>query len=79
MSTVAAMRVLFVLGVVNAATGLALFLTCRCLPTSKIGRGLMARRWFVRIYKYHCYLWWIFWASVIIHAVLALKYLGWPF
>ena len=62
MSTIVALRTLFILGLINAATALLLFLTCRCLPTSRIGKkGLMAHRWFVRVYKYHCYLWWIFW------------------
>jgi hypothetical protein len=78
-SGLTALRILFVLGIVNLVTGLAIFLTCRCLPGAKIGKNLMKRRWFQAVFKYHCYIWWIFWASVIVHTLFAIKYIGWPF
>jgi len=31
------------------------------------------------IYRYHVYLWWIFWILVTVHVIFALNYLGWPF
>lgn len=73
------MRVLFILGIVNVVTGLVLFFTCRCLPGARIGKNLMKHKWYQRFFKYHCYIWWIFGASIIVHAILAFKYLGWPF
>jgi hypothetical protein len=79
LSTLVAMRLLFILGIVNVVTALALFLSCRCLPTWKIGKNLMKHKWYQNYFRYHCYIWWIFWASVIVHAILAIKYLGWPF
>jgi hypothetical protein len=79
MSTLLATRIIFVLGFVNAITGLLIFFSCRCLPGSSIGKSLMKRPWFQRFFKFHCWLWWIFWLSVVIHAILALIYLGWPF
>jgi hypothetical protein len=39
----------------------------------------MKRHWYQNVFKYHCYVWWIFWASVIVHAILAMRYIGWPF
>jgi hypothetical protein len=79
LSGLVTIRILFILGIVNLVTGLAIFFTCRCLPGSKIGRGLMKRRWYQGFFKFHCYIWWIFWASVIVHAVFTIKYIGWPF
>lgn len=79
LSGLVALRMLFILGIVNVVAGLAIFFTCRCLPGSKIGKGLMKHHWYQRFFKFHCYIWWIFWASVMVHAILAIKYIGWPF
>ncbi len=79
LNTLVAMRILFILGIINLLTGLAIFFSCRCLPGSRLGQGLMKHRWYQRYFKFHCYIWWIFWASVVVHAILAIKYLGWPF
>jgi hypothetical protein len=78
-STLTAMRVLFSLGIVNLVTGLLLFFSCRCLPGFSVGKYLMKYRWFQRFYRLHCYIWWIFWASVVVHAIFAIIYIGWPF
>ncbi|MGD1119289.1 MAG: hypothetical protein ABR886_07360 [Dehalococcoidales bacterium] len=79
MSTLVAIRVLFILGIVNLVTGLLIFFSCRCLPGSRWGKGLMKHRWYQRFFKIHCYIWWVFWCSVVVHAILAIVYLGWPF
>lgn len=79
MSTIVALRVLFILGIVNLVTGLLLFFSCRCLPGSRWGKGLMKHGWYQRFFKNHCYIWWVFWCSVVVHAILAMVYLGWPF
>ena len=79
MSTLLATRIIFILGLVNSVTGLSIFFSCRCLPGSSIGKSLMKRPRFQKFYKFHCYLWWIFWPSVVIHATLVFVYLGWPF
>ncbi len=78
-TTQIAMRVLFSLGMVNLVTGLLVFFTCRCLPGFQWAKFLMKYRWYQRIFKLHCYFWWIFWASVITHAIFAIIYVGWPF
>jgi hypothetical protein len=30
-------------------------------------------------FKLHCYLWWIFWPSVLVHAGVAIVFFGVPF
>ncbi len=72
-------KIVFALGIVNATTAFALFVTCRCIPTMRMGKGLMKQGWFKRIYRYHCYLWWVFWPSVAVHAYFAITSLGIPF
>jgi hypothetical protein len=79
MNTIIAIRIMFVLGIVNLLTGLAIFFSCRCLPGSRLGKGLMKYKWYQKFFKWHCYIWWIFWTSVVIHAILAIMYAGWPF
>ncbi len=32
-----------------------------------------------RIYGFHCYIWWVFWGSVMVHAVFAIGSIGFPF
>ena len=78
MDTLAALRILFILGIVNLVTGLLIFFSCRCLPVSRIGKGLMKYKWYQRYFKWHCYIWWIFWISVVAHAIIAIIYIGWP-
>jgi hypothetical protein len=34
---------------------------------------------FQNFYKYHCYIWRVFWPSVLLHSVLALMFFGLPF
>ena len=79
MSTIVALRILFILGIVNVVAGFLLFFSCRCLPGLWFGKKLMQKKWYQSYFKWHCYIWYVFWASVIVHAILAIKYLGWPF
>jgi len=79
MNTIIAIRIMFVLGIVNLLTGLSIFFSCRCLPGSRFGKRLMKYNWYQKFFKWHCYIWWIFWISVVIHAILAIIYIGWPF
>ncbi|XUW99408.1 MAG: hypothetical protein TUN42_05775 [Dehalogenimonas sp.] len=69
-------RIIFWLGILNALTGALLLFSCRCVPTMSIFKGLMLHPWYKTFFKYHCYLWWVFWSSVIIHAALALRVYG---
>ncbi|MCX8126894.1 MAG: hypothetical protein N3E40_07160 [Dehalococcoidia bacterium] len=73
-----ATRLLIVLGIINFVTGLLIFFSCRCLPGSRLGTRVAKQRAYQRFYKYHCYIWWVFWPSVMLHAILALLIFGWP-
>jgi hypothetical protein len=79
LSSLAATRIIFILGIVNLVAGLAIFFSCRCLPGSKIAKGLMKHRWYQSYFKLHCYIWRVFWVSVVVHAVLVIAYIGMPF
>lgn len=79
MDPLLAIRLVFVLGLVNLLTLLALLLSCRCMGVL----GLYSRmsRWgpYRRLYRYHCYYWVILGVSVIAHLVIAIYALGVPF
>lgn len=72
-----ATRLIIILGIVNLTTGVLIFFSCRCLPGSKLGSKLMKHPAYQRFFKYHCYLWRIFWPSVMLHGILAVVFLGW--
>lgn len=71
-------RVIIILGIVNLVTGVLIFFSCHCLPGSRIGTSLMKYARYQRFYKYHCYIWRVFWPSVIFHSALALMLFRWP-
>ncbi|MDP2729946.1 MAG: hypothetical protein Q8O55_05640 [Dehalococcoidales bacterium] len=71
-------RLVIILGIVNLSAGVLIFFSCRCLGGAKLGSKLMKYRTYKGFYKYHCYLWWIFWPSVMIHGLLAVIFIGWP-
>jgi len=71
-------KLIFYLGILNLIALVFLFITCRCLPMSRVGKNLMTNRYYKKLYKYHCYLWYILGISVIIHASLAIIFYGIP-
>ena len=76
--SVAVARLILSLGIVNFILILLIFLSCRCLPGSRVGSKLMKIRWYKRFFGNHCYLWAILWPSVVLHAFFAVMFLGWP-
>ena len=76
--SVAVARLILFLGIFNFILILLIFLSCRCLPGSRIGSRLMKVRWYKRFFGNHCYLWAVLWPSVILHAFFAIMFLGWP-
>ena len=72
-----ATRLIVILGIINLVTGVLVFFSCRCLPGSGLGNRLMKYKGYQRFYKYHCYIWRVFWPSVMIHAILAVIFFGW--
>jgi hypothetical protein len=71
-------RLIFVLGIVNVLAAMLIFFSCRCIPGSRLLSKLTKHAAYNRFFKYHCYIWWIFWPSVIVHAVLAFAFFGIP-
>jgi hypothetical protein len=78
--SITAVRLFFVLGIVNLVLGVLVFSTCRCIPMSSLVAGRLAKYpVYKRFYRLHCYLWPALWLSVIVHAVFAIGFLGNPF
>jgi hypothetical protein len=77
--TVVAARLIFILGLINLVTAVLVLLTCRCVPGLRITGNLMQYAPYRRLFKYHCYYWWIFWLSVVVHAIFAIGFMGLPF
>lgn len=79
MSQLLAVRLVFILGVVNAVTLLALFLSCRCTGSRTPFSAWIRAGVFSRFYKFHCYFWIILGLSVTTHLGIAISVLGIPF
>jgi hypothetical protein len=71
-------KVTFILGITNLVSGILILLSCRCVGGARIGGRLMKYSAYKQLFKYHCYVWWVFWISVMIHAVFALSFFGIP-
>ncbi len=76
---IVAARITYVLGIVNLVTGALILLSCRCVPGLRIVGNLMRYKAYQRFFKYHCYIWWVFWSSVVVHAIFAVTRFGRPF
>ena len=79
MDQVTTLRVIFILGVFQAVVGSLILLSCRCFGGFSLGARFMKNPTFRGFYKYHCWLWWPFWVSVVAHVILAIGLTGWPF
>lgn len=77
--TVFAARLILILGIVNFATGFLLLFSCRVVPAFSLTRSLMQHNWYKKLYRYHNYIWCVFWISVIVHVIFAIGFMGWPF
>jgi hypothetical protein len=77
--TAFAARLILILGLVNLVTGFFLLFTCRIVPAFKLTRNLMQNSLYKKVYRYHIYLWGIFWISVTVHVIFAINFMGWPF
>jgi hypothetical protein len=73
------LRIVFITAMVNIVFLLLILFTCRCMNMWKITSPLNKFSWFKQVFKWHCYLWYIFLPSLIIHIVFAIWVLGVPF
>ncbi len=78
MGYITAVRVILVLGIVNATLLLAMLLSCRCFIGAKPLAWITRTSGYKKFARYHCWLWWPLWASVVTHAILAIIYIKWP-
>jgi hypothetical protein len=74
--SIIAIRVIFILGIVNLVMITLIFLSCRCIPGLRITGKLMQYPAYKRFYKYHCYIWWPFWTSVVVHAIFGIAFVS---
>jgi hypothetical protein len=78
--TLLAARIVFILGILNFLLFLLLLLSCRCVPMlSGFGKKWLEYPPFKRFYQWHCWLWLILLAAMVIHMVFAIGLLGIPF
>ena len=77
--SVVGIRVIFVTGLTNLFFGLLLLFSCRWVPLNRLTKRLQKLPFYQRYYRFHNYLWWLFWISVVIHVPFAIGYVGFPF
>jgi len=77
--TVVAAKLISILGIINLVTAVLVLPTCRCVPGLRITGNPMQYVAYRRFFKYHCYYWWVFWLSVVVHAIFAIGFMGLPF
>ncbi|MEM3030670.1 MAG: hypothetical protein QXH27_02940 [Candidatus Micrarchaeia archaeon] len=76
--TVLGIRLVWLLGITNIITLLLVLLSCRCLGGAKVVERLWRHSWYQRFYRLHCYWWWLFLLSVLLHTTLAFLVFGLP-
>lgn len=71
--------IIIISGIMSVISGLVIFLSCRCIAIWKFSKKLMNNESFKKFFQKHCNIWWIFWALVIVHAIVAWLYFFSPF
>jgi len=74
-----AIKILKALGYTNLLFLLLTFFSCRCLAGRKLTKWLVQYDWYRKFYKWHCWFWWGFYVSVIIHSLIAWYLFGFGF
>jgi len=77
--TILGVQIIYLLGVTNIIGILLVFFSCRCLAGRRITNRLMQHGSYRKFYKNHCYYWWIFFGSVLLHTIIAFLVFGFPF
>ena len=71
--------IVFILGITNVVSIIMVMFSCRCVMNKTYFINLINRsKVYGKFYNYHCYYWWIFIISVILHAAFALYVYGIP-
>ncbi len=72
------LRLIFILGIINIVGFVLVLLSCRCIMGAKLAKGLWQSELYKKFYSKHCYYWWLFLASVLLHTTLAFLVFGLP-
>jgi len=72
-------KLIFIFGIINIISLLLVFFSCRCLVGANFVRKMQKHKWYKKYHDLHCYYWWIFIISVILHSLFALVTFGNPF
>jgi hypothetical protein len=72
-------KLTFILGATNIVGLILVFFSCRCLVSAGFISRMLERGWYRKFYNLHCYFWWLFIISVVLHAIIALSAYGIPF
>lgn len=72
-------QVLIIAGYLNILFMILVLLTCRCIGFWRLTKGLMKYRWYQKLYSKHCYFWYGFFISVLIHTLTAFSLFGFGF
>ena len=71
-------KLAYALGITNIIGIALVLLSCRCMAGKRLFNFLWKFGWYKKFYNLHCYYWWLFIASVLLHAVLAIDTYGNP-
>ena len=72
--------IVFILGLTNIISLLLVLFSCRCVMNKTYFVNLISKsELYHKFYSYHCYYWWVFITSVIMHVIIALYVYGIPF
>jgi len=73
------LKIVFVTAMINLISVLLVLTTCRCMNMWKLTSSLNKHAWYKRYFRWHCYIWYVFVPSLIIHAIFAIRVMGFPF
>lgn len=72
-------KLVYILGISNVVFLLLVLVSCRCMMGVQMFARLMQYSWYKRFYTLHCYYWWAFIISVVLHTFFAFMTFGNPF
>jgi len=58
-------KILYIAGITNILFLLLVFFSCRCIMGPKLAKFFTSKKWFQKLYRWHCWFWWAFFLSVI--------------
>jgi len=73
------LKVQFILGILNIIFLLLVSSSCRCMGMHKFTKKLFNSERYIQFYNLHCYFWYGFFVSVVLHAILGIYLFGIPF